>query len=306
MGYSDDATDDSRLDAVVERHRASVELFRRSVYILKQNRLTIFGLLLVAIIVLLAVAAPYIAPYPSHEGSITDYGNSLQSPSLSHPFGTDRMGRDIFSRVLFGAAISIRISLMVVSAAIGIAIPLGLVAGYVGGRVEMVIMRVTDVFISFPRLILPVAIAGALGPSLRNVMLALVVTWWPWYVRLLRSDVKDVKEKNYVEAVEGLGASRLRIMFVHILPNSSSTILVQASMDMGWVILLAASLSFIGIGAQPPTPEWGLMVARGREYLPTYWWYSVIPGMFIFVTVLGFNLIGDGLRDILDPRTRLE
>lgn len=306
MALADDSGEESWIAAFLEDHRATVETLRRAVYVLRRNRLTIVGLGLVLLIVFIAVAAPFIAPYPSHRGSITNYADSLQPPSTAHPFGTDRLGRDIFSRVLFGAAISIRVSVMVVAAAISIAIPLGLVAGYVGGWVEMLIMRVTDVFISFPRLILPVAVAGALGPSLENVMLALVVTWWPWYVRLLRSDVKDIREKDYIEAVEGLGAGRLRTMFVHILPNSSTTILVQASMDMGWVILLAASLSFIGIGAQPPTPEWGLMVARGREYLPTYWWYSFFPGLFIFVTVMGFNLIGDGLRDILDPRTRLD
>ena len=167
-------------------------------------------------------------------------------------------------------------------------------------------MRLTDVFVSVPRLILPVAVAGALGPSLENVMLALIITWWPWYVRLLRSEVKEVKEAEYVQAVEGLGASKLRVMFYHLLPNSVTSLLVQATMDMGWVILVAASLSFIGIGASSPTPEWGLMVAKGREFLPAHWWYSVFPGLFIFVLVMGFNLVGDGLRDILDPRSRME
>jgi len=295
-----------RIEEFAQEHRAVVETVRRSAYILRRNRLTIVGGLMVLSIMVLALLAPYVAPYPEHQGAVTDFANSLQSPSLEHPFGTDRQGRDVLSRVLFGARISLVISVMVVGAALTISIPLGLAAGYLGGRVEMLIMRVTDVFVSIPRLILPIAVAGALGPSLRNAMLALIVTWWPWYVRLLRSEVKEVKQEEYVEAVEGLGASRIRTMFVHLLPNSLTSLLVQATMDMGWVILTAATLSFIGIGAVAPTPEWGLMVARGREFMPQYWWYSFFPGLFIFITVMGFNLLGDGLRDILDPKSRME
>lgn len=293
-------------ETIFDRHRGVIEGFKQAIYILGKNRLTVIGLAMVLLILLLGIFAPIIAPYPGHTQSVTNFEDSLQPPSLEHPFGTDRFGRDIFSRVLFGARISMKIAVFVVGAALSIGIPLGLAAGYVGGRVEMLVMRVTDVFVSIPRLILPVAVAGALGPSLENVMLALVVTWWPWYVRLLRSEVKEVKSDEYIQAVEGLGARKLRVMFVHLLPNSLTSLLVQATMDMGWVILVAASLSFIGIGASPPTPEWGLMVARGREFMPTHWWYSVFPGLFIFITVMGFNLIGDGLRDILDPRSRME
>jgi peptide/nickel transport system permease protein len=293
-------------ESFLDRHRGVVEAVSQAVYILGKNRLTVVGIMMVLFIALLGLLAPLIAPYPEHVGSVTNFENSLQPPSSEHLFGTDRLGRDIFSRVLFGARISVKIAVSVVGAALAIGIPLGLAAGYIGGRVEMLVMRVTDVFVSVPRLILPVAIAGALGPSLRNVMLALVITWWPWYVRLLRSEVKEAKSDEYVEAIEGLGAGKIRVMFVHLLPNSLTSLLVQATMDMGWVILVAASLSFIGIGASPPTPEWGLMVARGREFMPTYWWYSVFPGLFIFITVMGFNLIGDGLRDILDPRSRME
>jgi peptide/nickel transport system permease protein len=303
------ATEDTTVEgeeSFFERHRGITEGIKRALYILGKNRLTIIGIGMVLLIALIAVLAPLIAPYPGDVGSVTKFSQSLQPPSLEHPFGTDRFGRDIFSRVLFGARISMRIAMFVVGAALGIGVPLGLAAGYLGGRVEMLIMRITDVFVSVPRLILPVAVAGALGPSLTNVMLALIVTWWPWYVRLLRSEVKEAKEAEYVQAVEGLGARKVRVMFYHLLPNSLTSLLVQATMDMGWVILVAASLSFIGIGASPPTPEWGLMVARGRQFLPTYWWYSVFPGLFIFITVMGFNLIGDGLRDILDPRSRME
>ncbi|WP_135806385.1 ABC transporter permease [Halorussus marinus] len=302
---SQDATSPTQR-SFTDRYRGVIEAFRRSFYILGRNRLTIVGIGMVLFIALIGLLAPVIAPYPSHVGSVTEFGQSLQPPSSEHLFGTDRLGRDIFSRVLFGARISMKIAVFVVGAALSIGIPLGLAAGYIGGRVEMLIMRVTDIFVSIPRLILPVAVAGALGPSLENVMLALIVTWWPWYVRLLRSEVKEVKESEYIQAIEGLGASRLRVMFVHLLPNSLTSLLVQATMDMGWVILVAASLSFIGIGASPPTPEWGLMVARGREFMPTHWWFSVFPGLFIFINVMGFNLIGDGLRDILDPKSRME
>jgi peptide/nickel transport system permease protein len=303
------ATEDTTVEgeeSFFERHRGITEGIKRALYILGKNRLTIIGIGMVLLIALIAVLAPLIAPYPGDVGSVTKFSQSLQPPSLEHPFGTDRFGRDIFSRVLFGARISMRIAMFVVGAALGIGVPLGLAAGYLGGRVERHNMRITDVFDTVPRLILPVAVAGALGPSLTNVMLALIVTWWPWYVRLLRSEVKEAKEAEYVQAVEGLGARKVRVMFYHLLPNSLTSLLVQATMDMGWVILVAASLSFIGIGASPPTPEWGLMVARGRQFLPTYWWYSVFPGLFIFITVMGFNLIGDGLRDILDPRSRME
>lgn len=289
-----------------EDHRGMVESIRRSVYILRKNRLTIVGIGLILTILILGLLAPVIAPYPSHKGSVTNFDDRLQPPSLEHPMGTDHFGRDIFSRVLFGARISARISLQVVGSALLIGIPLGLAAGYLGGRIEMLIMRVTDVFVSIPRLILPVAIAGALGRSLGNVMLALTITWWPWYVRLLRSEVKEVKENEYIEAVEGLGGSDIRVMFVHLLPNSITSLLVQATLDMGIVLLVAAALSFIGVGASSPTPEWGLMVAQGREFMPDMWWYSFFPGMFIFITVMGYNLIGDGLRDILDPKSRME
>jgi len=264
---SQDATSPTQR-SFADKYRGIIEAVRRAFYILGRNRLTIVGIGMVLFIAVIGLLAPVIAPYPSHVGSVTDFSQSLQPPSSEHLFGTDRLGRDIFSRVLFGARISMKIAVFVVGAALSIGIPLGLAAGYIGGRVEMLIMRVTDIFVSIPRLILPVAVAGALGPSLENVMLALIVTWWPWYVRLLRSEVKEVKESEY--------------------------------------ILVAASLSFIGIGASPPTPEWGLMVARGREFMPTHWWFSVFPGLFIFINVMGFNLIGDGLRDILDPKSRME
>ncbi|MFB6149763.1 MAG: ABC transporter permease [Halobacteriales archaeon] len=291
---------------ITEEHRGIFETVRRSIYILRKNQLTIVGIFLIMMIAVLGLLAPVIAPYPADRGSVTKFDQRFQGPSIEHPFGTDHFGRDIFSRVLFGARISVRIAVQVVGAALLIGIPLGVAAGYLGGRIEMIIMRITDVFVSIPRLILPVAIAGALGRSLGNVMLALTITWWPWYVRLLRSEVKEVKENEYIEAAESLGASSPRIMFLHLLPNSVTSLLVQATMDFGFVILVTAALSFIGVGASAPTPEWGLMVSNGRQYMPEVWWYSFFPGMFIFITVMGYNLIGDGLRDILDPKSRLE
>jgi len=270
-------------------------LFRRSV----PARL---GAGIILILVLIAVLSPYIAPYPQDAGKTCHLTDALKPPSWKHLFGTDSVGRDILSRTLLGSRISLQVGVTVVGLALTIGIVLGLIAGYFGGWIEMAVMRVTDVFVSVPRLLLPVAFAGVMQPSLRNATTALVITWWPWYVRLLVSEVKSTREKNYIEAAKALGASSTRIMLRHILPNSVTAIVVQATLDIGWAIMACATLGFLGIGAQPPTPEWGTLVAAGRSYLPDYWWWSTFPGLFIFLAVLGFNLLGDGLRDMLDPR----
>lgn len=271
---------------------------------LGKDKTTAVGFLIVFCLMLVAIFAPYIAPYSEDTGKVAHLSQALRPPSWEHLFGTDDVGRDIFSRVLFGTRLSLQVGVMVVVVSLIIGIALGLSAGYFGGWIEMAIMRLTDIFVSVPRLILPVAFAGVLGPSLRNAMLALIITWWPWYVRLLVSEIKSVKEKEYIKAAEALGASAVRIMFRHILPNSVTALVVQGTLDIGWAIMMCATLGFIGIGAQPPTPEWGVMVARGRAYMPDFWWWSTFPGLFIFIAVMGFNMLGDGLRDLLDPRTR--
>lgn len=263
--------------------------------------LTILGLFLVTVLIFLAIFAPVIAPSDPLEVNLTQ---KLLPPSADHWFGTDEVGRDIFSRIIFGTRISLKIGLLVVLISFPIGTVLGAIAGYVGGIVDQVIMRITDIFLSFPGIILAMSIAAALGPSIENVLLALAITWWPWYTRIVRSSVLSIKNAEFVESARALGANPFRILFREILPNSIAPASIQASLDLGFVILAAAGLSFIGLGAQAPSPEWGAMLSSSREILRDAWWAATFPGLAILFTVLGFNLLGDGLRDILDPKNR--
>lgn len=276
----------------------------RLAYRFKQNPMSIFGLVMIVILILIAIFAPYIAPNPAHAGwrgePAVDFANSFASPSLSHPFGTDQAGRDILSRVIFGTRYSLMLGVAVLSIAIGIGVPLGLIAGYIGGFAGGTIMRLTDVFLSVPPLVLALAVTVPLSPGLMTAMIAISVVWWPWYTRLVYGEVMSAKEEQYVEASRGLGTGRFRIIFREILPNVTAPITVKFSLDMGYAILVGAGLGFLGLGAQPPTPEWGTMVAEGRIHLPARWWYSTFPGLAIFLTVLAFNFLGDGLRDVFD------
>lgn len=276
----------------------------RIVYKFRQNPMSIFGLALILGITIVGVFAPFIAPYPGDAGyggeSDVHFDRKFESPSLAHPFGTDQVGRDILSRVMFGTRISLRLGVVVLGVAIAIGVPVGLIAGYLGDPVSMVLMRVTDVFLSIPPLVLALAVSVALEGTLTNAMIAIAAVWWPWYARLVHGEVLSVKEETYVEASRGIGASTPRIVFREILPNVLAPITVKLSLDMGYAILVGAGLGFLGLGAQPPTPEWGTMTAQGRQFLPDFWWYSTFPGLAIFVTVLGFNFLGDGLRDIFD------
>ncbi|WP_201294053.1 ABC transporter permease [Natronorubrum halalkaliphilum] len=280
------------------------ESARRIAYRFRQNPLSLVGLGIIVGLVFIAIFAPYIARHPQDAGYMgepaVDFANRFAEPSLAHPFGTDQAGRDILSRVIFGTRYSLALGLFVLTFAIGIGVPVGLVAGYVGGFTGQVLMRITDIFLSVPPLVLALAVAVPLQPSLRNAMIAIAVVWWPWYARLVYGEVISVREEQFVEASRGIGASRIRIMFREILPNVLAPITVKFSLDMGYAILIGASLGFLGLGAQPPTPEWGTMIAEGRAYLPAQWWYSTFPGVAIFIAVLGFNLLGDGLRDVLD------
>jgi peptide/nickel transport system permease protein len=228
----------------------------------------------------------------------------LRPPSGEFPLGTDKLGRDIFSRLLYGARISLFVGFAVVAAATLIGGLFGLLAGYIGGLADEVMMRVTDIFFAFPALILAMAIAAALGPSLQNALIAIVAVTWPVYARLLRGQVLALKRREFIEAARVIGATEPRILFRHLLPNSLAPILVQASFDLGGAILSIAGLSFIGFGAQPPTPEWGVMISEGRNYMATQWWLATCPAIAILLVVAGFNLLGDGLRDMLDPRLR--
>ncbi len=271
--------------------------------LLKKSPLAMVGTVLVILFLFVALFAPMLAPYDPIK---QDLNNILQPPSKEHLFGTDTLGRDILSRIIYGARISLIVGVLVVTISSIIGIVAGLISGFFGGYIDLIIMRITDLFLSFPALILAMAIAGALGPSLTNTMIAISLVWWPPYARLIRGQVLTVKHKEFVEAATALGQSNLRIMFTHVLPNSLTPAIIQATMDLGAVILTAAGLSFIGFGAQPPTPEWGSMISLGRNYFLKQWWLATFPGLAILITVVGFNLLGDGIRDLLDPRIRRE
>lgn len=289
---------------IINSIKPRIREIRLSLYLLSRNRLTRLSLGVVILLVLTALVAPFIVPYPEHIEAETNPVDKLLPPSGKYFFGTDELGRDIFSRVIYGTRISLQTALIAVGLALLIGIPLGAIAGATGGMVDEVIMRITDIFLSFPPLLLAIAIAAFLGPSLENAMLAIAVSWWPWYTRLIRGQAVSIRERQFVKAAKAIGTPPARIIFGHIVPNCIAPVIVQASMDIGGVILTIASLSFLGLGAQPPTPEWGLMVSTSRNYFLNAWWYSIFPGLAIFVTVLVFNLLGDGLREILDPKTR--
>ncbi|MBU2961292.1 ABC transporter permease [Citreicella sp. C3M06] len=277
---------------------------RRLIRTYSRSFSSMVGLVIVALFLLIAAFGPLLAPYPEDAYGAVDFSAKLLPPSPEHWFGTDQVGSDILSRVLIGARTTLQIGLTVTGIAILIGVPLGMIAGMTSGWLPEAIMRVTDIFLSIPGLILAIAIVGALGPGIGNAMVALALVWWPGYVRLVQAKTLSQRNETYVDAARALGAGPLRVVFVHVLPNCLSPIIVKASMDMGLAILAAASLGFLGLGAQPPYPEWGAMVSTGRSYLPDWWWCTLFPGLAIYFTVLGFNLMGDGLRDVLDPRQR--
>jgi peptide/nickel transport system permease protein len=272
---------------------------------LRANPLLAIGGALVLLIVLVAVFAPLLAPFPGDAGTATHPFTVLRSPSAAHWFGTDQVGRDILSRVIYGTRVSPVIAVIVLAVACAVGVPLGIAAGFLGGWVDELIMRVTDIFLAFPPLLLALALAAVLPASLTSLTIAIAAVWWPWYVRLLRGQAASVGGRPYVEACRALGISRRRIIFRHILPNSLTPLLVQVSLDVGGVILTASALSFLGLGAQDPTPDWGLMVAEGQSYFTPDWWLVTFPGLAILLTAFAFNLLGDGLRDLLDPKRSL-
>lgn len=278
-------------------HRKRSRALRRFL----RNPLSIAGLLIVIGLIGVAIAAPWIAPYPQDAGPSVRFDRMLEPPSATHLLGADDVGRDILSRVIFGTRVSLYLAVVVLGIALGIGIPLGVIAGYwQGSWSSTVIMRVADVFLSVPPLALALAVAAAFTPSLTGSMIAISFAWWPWFTRLVFGEVLSKREEQYVEAALALGRRDLSVAFKHILPNVISPIIVKTTIDVSFVILLGSSLSFLGVGAQEPTPDWGAMVARGRTFLPDHWWISTMPGLAIFIAVMAFNLLGDGLRDALD------
>lgn len=282
-----------RIPAGVPEWRKRLRVFRRP--------MTAVGLAIIVIIVALALLAPVIAPYGPLD---TDKGHFLEAPSAAHWLGTDDLGRDMFTRTLYGARLSLVSAVILVAIAAGLGTVLGALAGYMGGWVDEVIMRLTDMFLAFPGLILAMAIAASLGPGLTNALIALSLVWWPWYARLVRGQFLTLRSADYVEAARAMGGSTWRVIFREALPNALPPILIQTTLDLGYAILNTAALSFIGLGAQAPQAELGALISYGRSYIMTAWWYSTFPGLAIFITVLGINLLGDGLRDWLDPRAR--
>jgi peptide/nickel transport system permease protein len=273
----------------------------RVAHFARNNVLFVIGSVMFILILLAAAFAPWLAPYDPVEIMFLD---KLKPPSADHLMGTNELGQDIYSQVLYGARVSLLVGVVVTTLAILIGVPFGLLAGYYGGKLDTALMRVTDVFLAFPPLLLPIAITAALGVGIYNAMIALAISYFPWYSRIVRGAVMRVKSELYISAARSMGVGSGRIMLRHALPNSTTPIIVQGSMDFGYAILACASLSFIGIGAQPPTPEWGLMAALSRTRFIDNWWTVTFPGLAIFVTVLAVNLIGDGIRDILDPKQK--
>ncbi len=269
-------------------------------YKFTKSRVSVVGLIIVIFVIVLAVGAPSLAPYPEHAGPYVNFSNASRGPCRQHWFGTDVFGRDILSRVLFAYRNAMIMAVGVLAVIVPVGVVLGLIAGYMqNSPIEIIVMRIADIFLALPPLILALAICSVLRPTLGNAMIAICVSWWAWYTRLTYSMVTSLRDEFYVKAAEVTGASRFHIMFREILPNCLSPLLTKMTLEVGWIILAGASLSFIGLGEQPPKPALGTMVSDGAKYLPHYWWIAMFPALAIMLVVLGFNLLGDGLRDML-------
>lgn len=278
------------------RARAALALIKRFL----RHRSAMVGVTILLILIILAIAAPAIAPFDPLKQNLRQ---GLAPPSAEHPLGTDEFGRDILSRILYGARISLRVGVMVVLLSGTIGVLLGMVAGYYEGRIDTIISRAVDILLAFPSLLLAIAVITILGPSLINALFAIAIAQVPRYARVTRGVTLSQKQRDYVDAARALGGSPPRIMFIHLLPNVIGPVVVLASLGVATAILTTASLSFLGLGAQPPEPEWGAMLSTGRSYMRQAWWITLFPGLAIMITVLAINLFGDGLRDVLDPKT---
>jgi peptide/nickel transport system permease protein len=283
------------------RHQARLGRWYRAWLAFRRNGLAMTGLVVVLTLVLMAIAAPLIADPTS--ATLQVLVDRLQPASAEHWFGTDELGRDIFARIVFGARTTLIIVALVSAIVVPVGLGIGLPAGYFGGWIDAVLMRITDIFLSFPRLVLALAFAAALGPGLENAVIAIALTTWPPYARLARAETLTHRRAEFIEAAELQGASHLRIIATQIVPLCLPSVIIRLTLDMAGIILTAAGLGFLGLGAQPPAPEWGAMVSSGRQVLLDQWWVSTIPGVAIFITSVGFNLLGDGLRDVADSRS---
>ncbi len=275
----------------------------KTIFRLFRDRALLAGFILITLLVLAAIFATPLSTFPDHVTGF-DPAHRLKPPGATFWLGTDRMGADLYSRLLFGARLTILISVSATGVAVLIGVPMGLIAGYFDRWYSDLLMRVSDVFLAVPQIVLAIAIAQTLGPAIQNVILALSATYWPFWARIVYAETRSLRNEVFIEAAIAMGASPLRVMVLHVLPSIASSIIVRTTIGMGATILAAASLGFLGLGAPPPTPEWGRMIAESREFLPQAWWYATAPGIAILLVVMGFNLLGDGLRDALDPRIR--
>ncbi len=288
-------------EAPMSRRQAVLGNVYRSVRTIGRNPTALIGLIIVALLIFIAAFAPWVALGKSPLAQ--DLAGRLAPPSAEHWFGTDELGRDIYARTLYGSRVTLSIVVLVSVIVVPIGLAMGTVAGYLGGWVDAVLMRITDIFMAFPRLVLALAFAAALGPGIENAVIAISLTSWPPYTRIARSETLAIARSDFIQAVVLEGASTWRILFRHIVPLCLSSVIVRLTLDMAGIILTAAGLGFLGLGAQPPTAEWGAMVSSGRDVILDQWWVATIPGLAIFAVSLGFNLLGDGLRDVFDPKS---
>lgn len=277
------------------RVRGALEIFFK-------DRIALISVAVIVAFALIGIFARYLAPYPLQGLGAPHLSTLLEPPSVQHPFGTDQFGRDVLSRVFFGVRTSLAEGVAVVGLGVVIGVPLGIIAGYYGGAIDEMIMRITDIFLAFPYLLLALIIVATLGPGLTNVIIALAVTWWPWYVRIARGQTISLKSRPYVLSAKSVGVKSSRILIRHILPNSLSPIIIQSTLDFAGVILSAAGLSFLGLGVQEPMADLGLMISEGQSFMLYFWWVATFAGLVLFVLAIAFNLLGDSLRDYLDPR----
>ncbi len=280
---------------------STIQNLKMNWYKFSRNKLSILGLIIVGLCVFAAIFAQYITPYPQHSKEFVDFSNASLAPNANNWFGTDVSGRDVLTRVIFSFKGALKMPIIVLVISVPIGLITGLLAGYYDGtKLSTIIMRITDVFLSIPPLILALSIASLLEPNMTNSMIAITVSWWPWYTRLVYSNATTLKNEYFVVNAELIGASKFHILFKEILPNCLSPVFTKMALDVGWVVLQGASLSFVGLGEQPPIPDFGQMISDGAKYMPDLWWLTIFPAISIVILILGFNFLGDGIRDMFD------